>query len=101
MKVKNVKFFLWLINYTSRHENRCGSADIALLLFISALDGDEWLASRPDRFTSEGKAPGTHCIGFWVGHRADLDAEEKRRIEHGHPANSPPLYRLSYPAHLI
>jgi len=35
----------------------------------SALDGCEWSASRPGRFTVRERAPGTHLIG-WVGPRA-------------------------------
>jgi hypothetical protein len=40
----------------------------------SALDGSEWLASRPRRFTPRERAAGTHWIGGWVGRRAVLDA---------------------------
>jgi len=40
----------------------------------SALDEDEWLALRSDRFTAKERAPGTHWIGGWVGPRAVLDA---------------------------
>jgi hypothetical protein len=33
----------------------------------SALDGSEWLASRPGRaFTPGERTPGTHCTGGWV-----------------------------------
>jgi hypothetical protein len=46
----------------------------------SALDGGEWSASRPGRYTSRERAPGTHWIGGWVGPRAGLDAVAKRRI---------------------
>jgi hypothetical protein len=46
----------------------------------SALDGGEWSASRPDRFTSEERDPGTHWIGGWEGLRAGLDAVKKRKI---------------------
>jgi hypothetical protein len=45
----------------------------------SALDGDEWSASRPYRFTPRERAPGTHYIA-WVGPRAGLDAVVKRKI---------------------
>jgi hypothetical protein len=41
-----------------------------------ALDAREWSASRPGRFIPGEQAPGTNCIGGWVGHRADLDAVE-------------------------
>jgi hypothetical protein len=46
----------------------------------SALDGGEWSASRPGRFTPRERAPGTHWIGGWVGPRAVLDAVVKRKI---------------------
>jgi hypothetical protein len=46
---------------------------------ISVLDGGEWSASRPGRFTPRERAPGTHCIGDWVGARAVLDAVVKRK----------------------
>jgi hypothetical protein len=46
----------------------------------SALDGGEWSASRPGRFTPGERAPGTHWIGGWVGRRAVLDAVVKRKI---------------------
>jgi len=40
----------------------------------SALDGDEWLASRPGRFTLEKRSTGTHWTGGWVGLRVGLNA---------------------------
>jgi hypothetical protein len=43
-----------------------------------ALDGVEWSASRPGRFTPREGVPGTHWIGGWVGPRAVLDAVMKR-----------------------
>jgi hypothetical protein len=45
----------------------------------SALDGDEWSASRPRHFTCGERAPGAYRIGGWVGPRASLDAEAKRK----------------------
>jgi hypothetical protein len=45
----------------------------------SALDGGQWSASRPGRFTPEEWAPGTHWIGGWVGPRTGLDAVAKRK----------------------
>jgi hypothetical protein len=39
----------------------------------SALDGGEWSASRPGRFTLRERTLGTHWIGGWVGPRAVLD----------------------------
>jgi hypothetical protein len=40
---------------------------------ISTLDGGEWSASHPGRFTSGERVPGTHWIGGWVDSRAGLD----------------------------
>jgi len=45
----------------------------------SALDGSEWSALRPGRFTP-GKNPGTHFIGGWEGPGVVLDAVVKRKI---------------------
>jgi hypothetical protein len=46
----------------------------------SALDGGEWSASRPGRFTPRERAISTHWIGGWVGTRAVLDTVVKRKI---------------------
>jgi hypothetical protein len=46
----------------------------------SALDGGEWSALRPGRFTPRERAPGTPWIGGWVGSRAVLDTVVKRKI---------------------
>jgi hypothetical protein len=43
------------------------------------LDGGEWSASRPGRFTPRERAPGTHWIRGGVGPRAVLDAVVKRK----------------------
>jgi len=40
--------------------------------------GGEWSASCLGRFTPRERAPDTHWIGGWVGHRAGLDAVAKR-----------------------
>jgi hypothetical protein len=41
-----------------------GGVDVYIHIFLaSALVGDEWLASRPGRFTPEERAPGTHWMG--------------------------------------
>jgi hypothetical protein len=42
--------------------------------------GGEWSASRPGRFTSGEKAPGTHWIGGWVSPKTGLDDIEGRKI---------------------
>jgi hypothetical protein len=67
-------------------------AELQAILF-PALDGDEWSASRCDRFTSEKRTPGTQWVGSWVGPRTGLDVVAKssclcRRSNHGPPARS-------------
>jgi hypothetical protein len=46
----------------------------------SALDGGEWSAARPGRFTPRERAPFAHWIGCKVGPRAILDAVVKGKI---------------------
>jgi hypothetical protein len=46
----------------------------------SALDGGEWLASRPGHFTPREKGPGIRWMGGWVGPRAGLDAVVRKKI---------------------
>jgi hypothetical protein len=58
-----------------------GGVEAQLRAFlISAVDGGEWSASGPSRFTPRERAPGTHWIGGWLGPRAILDAVMKRKI---------------------
>jgi hypothetical protein len=67
--------------------------EVKLHAFLtSALDGGEWSASLPDRFTPRERTPGTNWIGGWVGPRAILDALVKRKI--------PSPRRESNPKHL-
>jgi hypothetical protein len=55
--------------------------EVELHAFLtSTLDGGECSASRPGRFTSREKLPGTNWIGGWVGPRTGLDAVVKRKI---------------------
>jgi hypothetical protein len=55
-----------------------GGVDVYIHIFLtSALVGGDWSASRPGRFTSGERGPGTHWIGGWVGPRAGLDDMEK------------------------
>jgi len=62
VKVK-VKFSLFL-----RHEGVLGEWSYSSThSSTSALDGGEWSASRPGRFTPRERAPGTRWIGGWVG----------------------------------
>jgi hypothetical protein len=77
------------------------------LLFILNLDTRwGWVVSitpRP-RFTPGERTVGTHWIGGWVGSRAGLDAEARRKIlcpcrrsNTDGPVRSQTLYCLSYP----
>jgi hypothetical protein len=61
------------------------------------------ITSQP-RFTPGERTPGTHWTGDWVGPRAGLDAEARRKIlcfcrgsNPGRPVRSQSLYWLSYP----
>jgi hypothetical protein len=62
----------------------------------SALDGGEWSASRPGRFTPRERVLGTHWIGGWVGSRAILDVVVKRKIPSSHWKSDPrtPIVQL-------
>jgi hypothetical protein len=57
-------------------------SEVGLHAFLtSALDGDEWSASFPGRFTlppPRERAPGVKWIGGWVGLRAGLEVLEKQ-----------------------
>jgi hypothetical protein len=74
-------------------------------ILSSALDGDEWSASRNGRFTPRARAPGSHWVGGWMGLRAGLDTVVKIKIPRPcrdsnpeHPARSPALYHWAIPA---
>jgi hypothetical protein len=83
-----------------------GAVDVQSHIFLtSALVGGEWSVSRPGRFTSGERVPGTHRMGGWVGPRADQDDMEKRKFltlpglelrPLCCPACSQSLYRLRY-----
>jgi hypothetical protein len=53
-----MKLIMGLINLAPRHADVWRSGRIAPPFLLSALEGCQWSASRPCRFT-----PGTHCIG--------------------------------------
>jgi hypothetical protein len=70
-----------VLNWAPRNEGLLGEWRYSSTHSLtSALDGGEWSASRPGRFTSREKDPGTQWIGGWVGPRAVLDAVVKRKI---------------------
>jgi hypothetical protein len=50
MDKEEAKLSLCLINQAPRHDDVPGSGGIAPSFLTSALDGDEWAASRPGRF---------------------------------------------------
>jgi hypothetical protein len=62
------------------------------------LDGGEWSASRPGRFTTGERIPGTRCVGVWMCLRVGVDVAEKRNClsfqesNSGSPAHSLSLY---------
>jgi len=46
----------------------------------SALEGSEWSASCPGRFTSVERACGSHWVGGWVGPRAGMVLRNKKFV---------------------
>jgi hypothetical protein len=95
----------------TRHKGAWGERKYSSYLFsTSELDEGKWSASRPGRALPPGKGPlSTQWTGGWVGPRADLDTEARRRIlwplsemeprSPGGPARSHILHWLSYPSH--
>jgi hypothetical protein len=77
VKSEKVNLSLCVIKHCAIMKTR-DSGSIAAHLLTSALDGGEWSASRPGRFTPGERAPGANWIGGWVGPRG-LDAIEKRK----------------------
>jgi hypothetical protein len=87
-----------LLHKATRHEDVCFSGDIAPPFLTSILDGDEWLASRPCRFTSTETVPIAHCVGVVVCPRAVLDATEKGK---SHTAVGNGTQILDHPTHSL
>jgi hypothetical protein len=69
--------------------NAYWGVEVWLAFFTLEIDGGEWPASRPDRFTPRETAPDTHWIGGWVDPRAVLDAVVKRKIPSPHRELNP------------
>jgi hypothetical protein len=68
--------------------------EVSLHAFLtSALDGGEWSASRPGRFTPRDRAPGIHWIGGWVGPRAVLDTGGEEKNSQPLPGIEPPPFQ--------
>jgi hypothetical protein len=77
-------------NWAPRHEGVLGQWMYSSTHSLtSALDGGEWSASRPARFTPRERAPSTHWIGGWVGPRPVLEAVVKRKILSPHRLLNP------------
>jgi hypothetical protein len=76
---KNVKGkVVPVLNKASRHEGVLGECRYSSTHSLtSALGGGVWSASRPGRFTSRERSPGTHWIGGWIDPRTVLDTVVK------------------------
>jgi hypothetical protein len=53
--------------------------EVGVPFLTSALDGGNWAASRPDRFTIGEAELGIRCIGGLLGPRTGLDVTEKKK----------------------
>jgi hypothetical protein len=71
--------FLCLINHYAM-KMYWGSGGIAQASLMSALDGGEWSASSPGRFTPGERTPGNLWVGGWLGPRGGLHVVPKRKI---------------------
>jgi hypothetical protein len=58
----------------------CGSGGIATRILDFGTRWRSVVSSRLGSFTPRERAPGTHCIGGWVGPRSGLDAVMKGEI---------------------
>jgi len=67
----------WLINHHAMQTY--GGVEVQLhTVLIPSLYGGEWSVSGPDRFSSGESAPNIHCVGGWVGPRANLGGGKKK-----------------------
>jgi hypothetical protein len=55
-----------------------GGVDAYIHIFLTSVLGGQWSDSCSGRFTPGERAPGTHWIGGWVGHRTGLEDVEKK-----------------------
>jgi hypothetical protein len=73
------------LNWAQRHEVVLGEWRYSSTHSLtSTLDGGEWSASRPGRFTPTERVTVTHWVGGWVGTRVVLDVVAKRKIHSPH-----------------
>jgi hypothetical protein len=85
-----------------------GSGGISPRILDLVIRWGKWSVSPPGRFIPRERAPGTHCIGGWLGPRASLDTVVKRKFPAAagtrtpdHSARSPPLYHWDISAPVI
>jgi hypothetical protein len=72
-----------MLNYVMKHNSmkayeECGG--VAPPFLTSALDGDEWSASRTYHISPGDGVPSTRCIRGWVGLTPGLDAVKKNKV---------------------
>jgi hypothetical protein len=66
---------------TKQHAMTTGDpVTVQIYTLTWALDGDEWLAPLPGRFTPDQRLPGTCCIKVWVGLRTSQNAVGKHKV---------------------
>jgi hypothetical protein len=64
----------------------CWKVEVWLHTFLTlALDGGEWSASRPGRFTTGIRGPGMHWIGGWVGPKTRSGRGGEEKVSHHCP----------------
>jgi hypothetical protein len=82
-KGKNVKLSLCLTHQALRHEDIWGEWMYrSMIFFTSALDGGEWLVSRPGRLTPGERVSGTHWTGGWVPQSRSGSHGEVKILDH-------------------
>jgi hypothetical protein len=90
VKVKGKGKVVPVLKYAPRHEDVLGEWRYSSMHSLtSALGRGEWLASRHGSFTPRERAPGTHSIGRWMGHRAVLNAVVKRKLPSARQESNP------------
>jgi hypothetical protein len=98
---------LCLNKQAPRYEDVWASEGIAPTFSTSALDGGDWSASRPRRFSPQEKSPRLPLDRLLCGPQSQSGrCGEDKNLLHGwesntgRPARSSSLYRLSYRSHM-